>query len=80
MKYYEDINIGDKRQQLIDSVARHYDQFLAEGMRQETIRKLKTEGAAPETPDIDPLRSQLGLFRILRTSPLVEVPFVCCTD
>ncbi len=30
----------------------------------------------PKNP-IDPLNSQLGLFRILRTSPLVEVPFVC---
>ncbi|HEY2728134.1 MAG TPA: hypothetical protein VGI61_13235, partial [Parafilimonas sp.] len=27
-----------------------------------------------------PLSDQLGEYRILRTSPLVEVPFVCCTD
>lgn len=27
-----------------------------------------------------PLSDQLGHYRILRTSPLVEVPFVCCTD
>jgi hypothetical protein len=71
-------DIRDKKQQLIDSVARHYDQVLAEGMRQETFKKL--DSAVPATPDIDPLRSQLGFFRILRTSPLVEVPFVCCTE
>jgi hypothetical protein len=29
---------------------------------------------------IDPLKSQLGLYRILRTSPLTEVPFICCTE
>jgi hypothetical protein len=73
-------DIDNKKQQLIDSVARHYDQVLAEGMRQEHLKKLKPEDAVPATPDIDPLRSQLGLFRILRTSPLVEVPFVCCTE
>lgn len=27
-----------------------------------------------------PLSDELGHHRILRTSPLVEVPFVCCTD
>jgi hypothetical protein len=27
-----------------------------------------------------PLSNQLGHFRILRTSPLVEVPYICCTD
>jgi hypothetical protein len=27
-----------------------------------------------------PLSDQLGHFRILRTSPLTEVPFVCCTE
>ncbi len=27
-----------------------------------------------------PLSDQLGDYRILRTSPLTEVPFVCCTD
>ncbi|MBA4167021.1 MAG: hypothetical protein H0X41_05680, partial [Chitinophagaceae bacterium] len=29
---------------------------------------------------VKPLSSALGNYRILRTSPLVEVPFVCCTD
>lgn len=27
-----------------------------------------------------PLSDQLGEYRILRTSPLTEVPFVCCTN
>jgi len=30
--------------------------------------------------DVKPLSNQLGEYRILRTSPLTEVPFVCCTD
>ena len=33
----------------------------------------------PPGNPIDPLNSQLGLFRILRTSPLTEVPFICNT-
>ncbi len=30
--------------------------------------------------EIDPLAEGLGQFRILRTSPLTAVPFVCCTN
>ena len=29
---------------------------------------------------IDPLNSQLGFHRILRTSPLTQVPKICCTE
>lgn len=34
---------------------------------------------AVATP-VKPLSNSLGNYRILRTSPLVEVPFVCCTE
>jgi hypothetical protein len=75
----EHINdIHQKKDELIDSIASNYDQFLAEGMRQEMSKKL--EGHMPDTPETDPLKTQLGYHRILRTSPLTEVPFVCCTD
>ena len=30
--------------------------------------------------DREPLGKELGHFRILRTSPLTEVPFICCSD
>jgi hypothetical protein len=71
-------DIRQKKEQLIASISNNYDQALAEDMRQETYKKLDSN--IPDAPAIDPLRSQLGLFRILRTSPLTEVPFVCCTD
>jgi hypothetical protein len=71
-------DVRQKKEELISGIANNYDQVLAEGMRQETYRKLNSD--TPDDPTIDPLRSQLGLFRILRTSPLTEVPFVCCTD
>lgn len=71
-------DIRQKKEELISSIANNYDQTLAEGMWQETYKKLDSN--TPDVPPIDPLRSQLGLFRILRTSPLTEVPFVCCTD
>ncbi|MEO6133601.1 MAG: hypothetical protein ABIP35_00525, partial [Ginsengibacter sp.] len=79
-------NIGEhindilgKTSELVDSVARNYDQGLAEGMRQE-LEMVKKKGQFPATPDTDPLNTQLGFHRILRTSPLTEVPFICCTD
>jgi hypothetical protein len=34
---------------------------------------------AATTDNSFPLSGQLGNFRILRTSPLTPVPFVCCT-
>jgi hypothetical protein len=75
----EHINdIYQKKDELIDSIASNYDQFLAEGMRQEMSKKL--DGPMPDTPVTDPLKTQLGYHRILRTSPLTEVPFICCTD
>ncbi|MBC7887189.1 MAG: hypothetical protein H7Z13_04825 [Ferruginibacter sp.] len=75
----EHINdIHQKKEELIESIAINYDQFLAEGMRQETYKKLDTQ--FPVKPPTDPLNTQLGFHRILRTSPLTEVPFVCCTD
>ena len=30
--------------------------------------------------EVKPLSDQLGEFRILRTSPLIEVPYICCTE
>jgi hypothetical protein len=75
----EHINdIFQKKEELIESIAVNYDQLLAEGMRNETFKKLDTQ--LPVKPDTDPLNSQLGYHRILRTSPLTEVPFICCTD
>jgi hypothetical protein len=46
----------------------------------EMSNRLK-EGRKPETnsmDDIRPLSRSLGHFRILRTSPLTKVPFICC--
>jgi len=75
----EHINgIHTKKEELIDSISTNYDQLLAEGIRQETFRKLDTP--FPPKPEIDPLNTQLGFHRILRTSPLTEVPFICCTN
>jgi hypothetical protein len=47
----------------------------------ENLMKRSKEGSRPETftpSDIRPLSRGLGHFRILRTSPLTKVPFVCC--
>ncbi len=71
-------NIHQKKEELIASIASNYDPFLAEDIRQETFKKLDSQ--FPSRPETDPLKTQLGYHRILRTSPLTEVPFVCCTE
>lgn len=76
---YQHINdIRGKKDELVDSIARNYDQQLAERIRPELYKKLDAD--IPAGKPADPLRSELGLHRILRTSPLTEVPFVCCTE
>lgn len=55
------------------------------GVAQDLTAYMKTEGATAasaavaEPNNSSPLSQGLGQFRILRTSPLTPVPFVCCT-
>ena len=60
---------------------------LANQMRNEYGVELPPKGEALEAfnrikprPITQPLSDNLGRYRILRTSPLAEVPFVCCTE
>jgi len=46
----------------------------------EVIKSAATDQMLIESPDQDPLGSNLGKFRILRTSPLTPVPDACCKD
>lgn len=78
----------------ITNAAEHIDQFQRN--KDELIEKTSTvfnqavakeyERSIADVNDFtepalaDPLNSQLGMHRILRTSPLVEVPFICCTE
>jgi len=69
-------NFTARKNELIEKTATVFNQTVAR-QYQGTLRGVKQPAAkAP----IDPLNSQLGMFRILRTSPLTEVPFVCCTN
>lgn len=43
-----------------------------------SIPRDQSDPAIPRGPN--PVNEGLGEQRILRTSPLTEVPFVCCTD
>ena len=61
--------------------------FRAQGMEATHINQMNDEmNRAAEnqemlmmaTANYNPLTSGLGHYRILRTSPLTEVPFVCC--
>lgn len=62
------------KQEVIDGVRLNMDKRAADYMEQNLKKPVQTQ---PD--DSLPLSSQLGLYRILRTSPLTEVPFICCT-
>lgn len=62
----------------IDLVGASQDQFFVGGGM---IQKQSIVGTAPPSnspEEFKPLSKSLGHFRILRTSPLTKVPFVCC--
>lgn len=74
----EHINNFDREQQkIVRSLTLEYGQEH-EQMITSMIRR--GMGAKPTENADRPLSNELGKYRILRTSPLVEVPFVCCTE
>ncbi len=65
----------NNREGFVEKTAVVFDQVIASQVAN-NLKKVKD----PQVNNtIDPLNSQLGLFRILRTSPLTEVPFICST-
>jgi hypothetical protein len=64
------------KEELIEMTATTLNAAVAE----EYKRSIHDADQTPARAPMDPLNSQLGMFRILRTSPLTEVPFICCTD
>lgn len=66
-------NFRNNADKLIDETAVVFNDTVAG-----QLDVIDVNNPPPKDP-IDPLNSQLGLFRILRTSPLVEVPFICVT-
>ena len=63
-----------KRRSLLGEVSALYGNSVASEMSHSLERI--GEKSQQETPN--PLGENLGLFRFLRTSPLTEVPFICC--
>ncbi|AMR32709.1 hypothetical protein A0256_15400 [Mucilaginibacter sp. PAMC 26640] len=62
------------KEHVIAGVRLNMDEVAADYMQQNLTKPVEAQ------PDESmPLSSQLGLYRILRTSPLTEVPFICCT-
>ena len=56
-------------------------EFMNKGQSSSVDTGMQNEvQALSEQQAIQPLGSGLGNFRILRTSPLTPVPYVCCTD
>lgn len=68
-------NLEEVKEQMTDSISLQLDKAAGKYMAQHLQKPVEAS-----TDDGLPLSDQLGLYRILRTSPLTEVPFVCCTD
>jgi hypothetical protein len=68
-------NFRDNTDKLIEKTELVFNQQVANQL-EHNVREVQNP---PSKNPIDPLNSQLGMFRILRTSPLVEVPFICKT-
>jgi len=69
-------NFQKKRGEFVEKTAVVFDADLALQLK----NNLKKVQSPPASGPIDPLNSQLGMYRILRTSPLTEVPFICSID
>ncbi|MEI6847184.1 MAG: hypothetical protein WCK32_03965 [Chlorobiaceae bacterium] len=63
-----------KRDSLINETVALFGSHIT----QEMTQSLHRIGENTTRASSDPLGTNLGLFRILRTSPLTEVPFICC--
>ena len=51
-----------------------------ESYLQEQIKRAAGDQMKDQKTDQDPLGKNLGKYRILRTSPLTEIPDACCKD
>lgn len=56
------------------------ENFPSEGIIKEEMAIRKKAMQSVNLSESKPLSNNLGHYRILRTSPLTEVPFVCCTE
>ena len=71
-------NFSQVTGQLEEKMASVYNNNVANNLK-DSYKSAK-ETSAPMVKPTLPLTDNLGMYRILRTSPLTAVPFVCCTD
>lgn len=70
------------RKNLVTMTAKDQGEKFAYNLAQTAERAgaAQEKAFAENTVNLKPLSSGLGHYRILRSSPLTKVPFVCCTD
>lgn len=71
-------NFTTKHTEVEQKITELYSNFVANETKKNYARA--TDMLLQQQNPIMPLTDNLGLYRILRTSPLTEVPFVCCTE
>ena len=73
-------HIPEMRDKLVESIRVHVDQEVGNELDHQLPQREWQRYTREEDKPSLPLSDQLGAYRILRTSPLTEVPFICCTD
>ncbi len=70
------------RKNLVNMTAKDQGEKFAYNLAQTAERAgaAQEKAFAENTVNLKPLSSGLGHYRILRSSPLTKVPFICCTD
>jgi hypothetical protein len=68
-------NFNRNKEDFVDKVSVVFNPDLASELKS-NLEKVQSPTGIKE---IDPMNSQLGMFRILRTSPLTVVPYICTT-
>jgi hypothetical protein len=68
-------NFENYKEEFVDKISVVFNSDISSELKS-NLEKIQSPSAIKR---IDPLNSQLGKFRFLRTSPLTEVPYICPT-
>jgi|26BtaG_2_1085354.scaffolds.fasta_scaffold00041_5 hypothetical protein len=78
VEHISDLRFKEFQEETVKSIVRNLDQDVEEGL-DVILKNIVDKYQIPEDSS-RPMSSDLGKYRILRTSPLTKVPDTCCVD
>ena len=78
VEHISDLRFKQFQEETVKSIVRNLDQDVEEGL-DVILKNIVDKYQIPEDSS-RPMSSDLGKYRILRTSPLTKVPDTCCVD